>query len=432
MLQQLVNGLILGSVYALLALGYTMVYGIIKLINFAHGDLFMMGAFIGYYLINVFHLNLFVALLLTMVFTACLGMLIEFLAYRPLRHSTRIAALITAIGVSFLLEYGMVYLVGAEARAFPQALKTVKYSLGPVSISNVQMIILLVSILLMIGLQFVVKQTKMGKAMRAVSVDSDAAQLMGINVNSTISFTFALGSALAGAAGVLIGLYYNSINPLMGMTPGIKAFVAAVLGGIGIIPGAALGVAEIIRMVIVNGGDITNGAAGLTGILRYSTWPVVFIFVVLIAVAMLNFLRSSIGRQVISVRENEIAAESMGVNTTKIKVLTFTFAAMTASIAGSLYVAYIGTVVPKDFTIMRSIDYLIIAVLGGLGSMTGTILAAIVLGVLNMYLQSFSDIRMIIYSIALILVMVFKPGGLMGTKELVLSDLLFNKKKEGK
>ncbi|MGT2958638.1 ABC transporter permease [Streptococcus bovimastitidis] len=241
MLQQLVNGLILGSVYALLALGYTMVYGIIKLINFAHGDLFMMGAFIGYFLINHFHLNIFVALLLTMLITACLGMLIEFLAYRPLRNSTRIAALITAIGVSFLLEYGMVYLVGAEARAFPQALKTVKYTLGPVSISNVQLIILFVSLMLMLGLQFIVKQTKMGKAMRAVSVDSDAAQLMGINVNSTISFTFALGSALAGAAGVLIGLYYNSINPLMGMTPGIKAFVAAVLGGIGIIPGAALG-----------------------------------------------------------------------------------------------------------------------------------------------------------------------------------------------
>ncbi|MCK1196458.1 branched-chain amino acid ABC transporter permease [Streptococcus uberis] len=241
MLQQLVNGLILGSVYALLALGYTMVYGIIKLINFAHGDLFMMGAFIGFYLINVFHLNFFLALVLTMILTAILGMLIEFLAYRPLRHSTRIAALITAIGVSFLLEYGMVYLVGAEARAFPQALKTVKYILGPIAITNVQVIILTVSLLLMLGLQFIVKQTKMGKAMRAVSVDSDAAQLMGINVNSTISFTFALGSALAGAAGVLIGLYYNSINPLMGMTPGIKAFVAAVLGGIGIIPGAALG-----------------------------------------------------------------------------------------------------------------------------------------------------------------------------------------------
>lgn len=241
MLQQLVNGLILGSVYALLALGYTMVYGIIRLINFAHGDLFMMGAFIGYWLISAFQMNFFVALILTMVLTAALGVIIEFLAYRPLRHSTKIAALITAIGVSFLLEYGMVYLVGANVRAFPQALETVRYDLGAFSVTNIQLIILGVSIFLMLALNFIVKQTKMGKAMRAVSVDSDAAQLMGINVNSTISFTFALGSALAGAAGVLIGLYYNSVEPLMGMTPGIKAFVAAVLGGIGIIPGAALG-----------------------------------------------------------------------------------------------------------------------------------------------------------------------------------------------
>ncbi|SUN60368.1 branched chain amino acid ABC transporter permease [Streptococcus hyointestinalis] len=241
MLQQLVNGLILGSVYALLALGYTMVYGIIKLINFAHGDIYMMGAFIGYYLINTYHMNFFVALVLTMVVTAFLGVVIEFLAYRPLRNSTRIAALITAIGVSFFLEYIMVYFVGADKRAFPQAIETVKYNLGSISITNVQLIILCVSIVLMVALQFIVKQTKMGKAMRAVSVDSDAAQLMGINVNHTISFTFALGSALAGAAGVLIGLYYNSLDPLMGMTPGIKAFIAAVLGGIGIIPGAALG-----------------------------------------------------------------------------------------------------------------------------------------------------------------------------------------------
>lgn len=241
MLQQLVNGLILGSVYALLALGYTMVYGIIKLINFAHGDVYMMGAFVGYYLISRFHMNFFVALILTMVITAAIGVIIEFLAYRPLRHSTRIAALITAIGVSFFLQYGMVYLVGAEAHAFPQAMQTIKYDLGPISVTNIQLIILAVSIILMLTLNFIVKQTKMGKAMRAVSVDNDAAQLMGINVNSTISFTFALGSAMAGAAGVLIGLYYNTLNPLMGMAPGIKAFVAAVLGGIGIIPGAAVG-----------------------------------------------------------------------------------------------------------------------------------------------------------------------------------------------
>ncbi|MCU0082329.1 branched-chain amino acid ABC transporter permease [Streptococcus danieliae] len=241
MLQQLLNGLILGSIYALLALGYTMVYGIIRLINFAHGDVYMMGAFLGYFLINTLHLNFFVALLLAMVGTAALGVLIEFLAYRPLRQSTRIAALITAIGVSFLLEYGMVFFFGANPRPFPQVIETVRYELGPVSMTNIQLLILGVSILLMIVLQLIVKKTKMGKAMRAVSVDSDAAQLMGINVNRTISFTFALGSALAGAAGVLIALYYNSLDPLMGMTPGLKSFVAAVLGGIGIIPGAALG-----------------------------------------------------------------------------------------------------------------------------------------------------------------------------------------------
>lgn len=240
-LQQLLNGLILGSIYALLALGYTMVYGIIRLINFAHGDVYMMGAFMGYFLINNLHLNFFVALLLAMAGTAALGVLIEFLAYRPLRQSTRIAALITAIGVSFLLEYGMVFFFGANPRPFPQVIDTVRYELGPVSITNIQLLILGVSILLMVVLQLIVKKTKMGKAMRAVSVDSDAAQLMGINVNRTISFTFALGSALAGAAGVLIALYYNSLEPLMGMTPGLKSFVAAVLGGIGIIPGAALG-----------------------------------------------------------------------------------------------------------------------------------------------------------------------------------------------
>ena len=222
MLQQLVNGLILGSVYALLALGYTMVYGIIKLINFAHGDIYMVGAFMGYFLLNSWKVNFFVALLLAMVGTAILGVVIEYLAYRPLRHSTRIAALITAIGVSFFLEYAMVFFVGANTRSFPQVIHTVRYNVGPISISNIQLMILGVSILLMVILQFIIQKTKMGKAMRAVSVDSDAAQLMGINVNRTISFTFALGSALAGAGGVLIGLYYNAIEPLMGMTPGIK------------------------------------------------------------------------------------------------------------------------------------------------------------------------------------------------------------------
>lgn len=239
--QQLVNGIILGSIYALLALGYTMVYGIIKLINFAHGDIYMIGAFVGYYAINSLKMNFWIALVFSMIVCAILGVVIEFLAYRPLRNSTRISALITAIGVSFFLEYIMVYFVGADTRSFPQSIKVHTYHLGSISVTNVQLLILVVALVLMVALQLIVKKTKMGKAMRAVSVDSDAAELMGISVNNTISFTFALGSSLAGAAGVLIGLYYNSIEPLMGTTPGIKAFVAAVLGGIGIIPGAALG-----------------------------------------------------------------------------------------------------------------------------------------------------------------------------------------------
>ncbi len=239
--QQLINGLSLGSIYALLALGYTMVYGIIKLINFAHGEIYMMGAFVGYYVTNQFKLSLIPTLLISMTICAILGVLIEFLAYRPLRKSTRIAALITAIGVSFLIQSLMIYFIGADTRPFPQIIENTNYDMKLFTISKIQLIILSTSIFLMILLQMIVKHTKMGKAMRAVSVDPDAAQLMGINVNHTISFTFAIGSSLAAAGGVLIGLYYNSIDPMMGVAPGLKAFIAAVFGGIGIIPGAALG-----------------------------------------------------------------------------------------------------------------------------------------------------------------------------------------------
>ncbi len=231
----------LGSVYALLALGYTMVYGIIKLINFAHGDIYMLGAYFGYFFIKVLHLNFFIALILAMAVSAIIGVVIEYIAYRPLRHSPRIAVLISALGISFLLENGMTYLYGSDQRSFPQAIKTVQYHFYGIQVSNIQLIIAVTSIVLMLLLTYIVKNTKMGRAMRAVSADPDAASLMGININHTISFTFAIGSALAAAGGVLIGLYYNSIDPLMGMTPGLKAFVAAVLGGIGIIPGAAVG-----------------------------------------------------------------------------------------------------------------------------------------------------------------------------------------------
>ena len=240
-LQQIVNGLSLGSTYALITLGYTMVYGIIKLINFAHGDIYMLGAYIGFAVITKLGLGFFPALIIAMVLCAIIGILTERIAYKPLRNSARITLLITAIGVSFFMEYVMVYFVGANVRAFPDIIPKTQYHLGNVVINLQQIVILCTTIALMVLLQFVVHKTKIGKAMRAVSADRDAAELMGINVNRTISATFAIGSALAGAGGVMVGMFYNSINPLMGMMPGLKAFVAAVFGGIGIIPGAMIG-----------------------------------------------------------------------------------------------------------------------------------------------------------------------------------------------
>jgi len=242
-MQQLINGLSLGSIYALIALGYTMVYGIIQLINFAHGDVYMVGAFVGYFCMTRLGLGFPESLLIAMAACTVLGVLIERLAYRPLRNSTRIAVLITAIGVSLVLEYTVMYIAGASVRTYPQLpeFMTGSFVVGGVVIKNLQLIIVGISVTLMIILQYIVRRTRVGKAMRAVSQDPEAARLMGINVDNTISVTFALGSALAGAAGVLVGVYYNSIDPLMGIMPGLKAFVAAVFGGIGLIPGALLG-----------------------------------------------------------------------------------------------------------------------------------------------------------------------------------------------
>jgi branched-chain amino acid transport system permease protein len=242
-IQQIINGISLGSIYALVALGYTMVYGIIKLINFAHCDVYMIGAYIGYYCMKFLGLGVFPSIVIAMAVCTIIGVLIEKIAYKPLRNSPRITVLITAIGVSLFLEYIMMFFVKANARAYPniEGAFADTLQLGNIIISMKQVLIVVITIVLMILLQLIVKKTRIGKAMRAVSLDKDAAELMGINVNNTISFTFAIGSALAGAAGVLVGIYYNSINPLMGILPGLKAFVAAVFGGIGLIPGAFIG-----------------------------------------------------------------------------------------------------------------------------------------------------------------------------------------------
>lgn len=241
MIQQLLNGLALGSVYALIAIGYTMVYGIIKLINFAHGDIYMAGAYFGYVAVSRLNLGFIPALILAMALSALLGIIIEKVAYKRLRNSPRITLLITAIGMSLLLENGFRLIFGPNPKPFPELLVTKIYHIGSLRVNNIQLIIFGVSIVLVVILEYIVFKTKTGKAMRASSYDIEAAKLMGINVDRIISLTFAIGSALAGAGGILVGIAYPRIEPYMGIMPGLKAFVAAVLGGIGVLPGAMLG-----------------------------------------------------------------------------------------------------------------------------------------------------------------------------------------------
>lgn len=267
--------------------------------------------------------------------------------------------------------------------------------------------------------------------------------IVAVGLNLVIGFT---GQFSFGSAGFMaIGAYSSAIiSARMAPTWGtifLSMLIGAIVAGIvAIIVGyptlrlkgdylaiATLGVSEIIRILIMNGGDLTNGAAGLSGIILFTDWGMTFIFAVIVIVLILNFINSPSGRATLSVREDEIASESMGVNVTRVKVIAFTIGAMVTAVAGSLYAGFIGTVTPKDFTWMKSVDALIIVVLGGLGSITGTIIAAIILGLLNMFLQDFGAIRMIIYSLILILVMIFRPGGLLGTWEFKLSRF-FNKK----
>ncbi len=270
-LQQLINGLALGSIYALIALGYTMVYGVLRFINFAHSDVMMLGAFAAYFLApevaRVFgpqsYLGAFVVLLLAVLLCASIGVLIEFLAYRPLRQRPKLTALITAIGVSLFIEFTCQHkkVFGAETKPFPKLLPEHDFHLGGMMLNSNDLLVPLITATLLALLWFIVQRTKVGTAMRAVAFNEQAAALMGVNVNRIISFTFGLGSALAAVAGILYAMKAPGIEPLMGIQPGLRAFIAAVLGGIGNLPGAALG-----GLVL---GLLETFAGGIPGVSNY-------------------------------------------------------------------------------------------------------------------------------------------------------------------
>jgi branched-chain amino acid transport system permease protein len=295
-LQQLINGLALGAVYALIALGYTMVYGVLRFINFAHGDVFMLGAFAGYFLspvVNRFlpaqsYLGGCLVLALAMAICCGLGILIELLAYRPLRKRPKLTVLITAIGVSLFIEYTCQHraVFGSAPRGYPHLIPYANWHIGNLMVGSTPVIIFAVTIVLLIILTFIVQRTRMGIAMRAVAFQEQAAALMGININSIISFTFGLGSALAGAGGILFAMNSGSIDPLMGVQIGLKAFVAAVLGGIGNLPGAALG--GLILGVVET---IVGGIPGLSNYRDGIAYGILILILIVRPVGLLGKLR---------------------------------------------------------------------------------------------------------------------------------------------
>jgi branched-chain amino acid transport system permease protein len=245
-LQQLVNGLTIGGIYAMIAVGYTMIYGVIQLINFAHGEIYMLGAFFSFTFITFLGLPFYAAFLLAMLCCAVCGVLLDIVAYRPLRQSPRLAALITAIGMSIFLQNLAMVIWGSRPKPFPHGALPAYFENKAVTISGVSLswfhlFIFAVTIIMMVGLNLIIQKTRWGKAMRAVAQNKTMAALTGINVNRVISYTFALAGSLGGAAGILVGAYYNSLYPTMGYIAGVKAFAAAVLGGIGSVPGAMLG-----------------------------------------------------------------------------------------------------------------------------------------------------------------------------------------------
>ena len=272
---QLFNGLQTGSVYALVALGYSMVYGIILLLNFAHGDIIMVGAYTAFYAMTAFHLHPIFSVVLAVITSTLLGVVIEKVAYTPLRSAPRLALPITALGISFLLEDGAQLLFGADAKSM-DTLVPGNVTFGPVTVSYTAILTIIVAVIAMVALTLLVQKTKLGKAMRAVSEDMGAAQLMGISLNKTISFTFAVGSALAGIGSVLYLCAYSQASPTMGSMLGLKAFVAAVLGGIGSIPGAMIG------------GFAIGLLEALVAAVGLSVWKDAVVFAILIVVLLVK------------------------------------------------------------------------------------------------------------------------------------------------
>ena len=384
--QSLINGLNQGAIYALIALGYTMVYGIIRMINFAHGDFIMIGAYTLFYTILLMvnaGMPAWLSVIVAIAVCALVGVLVETFAYRPVRKAGPMSALITALAMSIFLENLAMVLFGAKPHNVQAIFSLSTITVGSVALPLNVLLTIAIGLGIMIALQLFVKKTKLGKAMRAVPQDKDASILVGINVNRIITTTFAIGSGLAAVAALMYCATYPRVTNDMGSMMGMKAFI-----------------------------------------LKLSTFDRAFWIMVVCVTVMFLFVRSRFGRTVQAIREDYIAASASGINVTYYKVLTFAVSAFFAGVGGSVYAHYMTAMIPTNFNFNYSAELLSEVIIGGTGSLTGSIIGAAFLSSLPELMRDFSTYRMLAYSVVLVLVMLFRPGGIFGRWEFSLTRLL--------
>lgn len=384
--QSLINGLNQGAIYALIALGYTMVYGIIRMINFAHGDFIMIGAYTLFYTIPLMvnaGMPAWLSVIVAIAVCALVGVLVETFAYRPVRKAGPMSALITALAMSIFLENLAMVLFGAKPHNVQAIFSLSTITVGSVALPLNVLLTIAIGLGIMIALQLFVKKTKLGKAMRAVPQDKDASILVGINVNRIITTTFAIGSGLAAVAALMYCATYPRVTNDMGSMMGMKAFI-----------------------------------------LKLSTFDRAFWIMVVCVTVMFLFVRSRFGRTVQAIREDYIAASASGINVTYYKVLTFAVSAFFAGVGGSVYAHYMTAMIPTNFNFNYSAELLSEVIIGGTGSLTGSIIGAAFLSSLPELMRDFSTYRMLAYSVVLVLVMLFRPGGIFGRWEFSLTRLL--------
>jgi branched-chain amino acid transport system permease protein len=410
--QQVVNGLSLGAVYALIALGYSMVYGVLRLLNLAHGDVYMVGAFVGYGVLSLLAPGatplvpawaiLPAMLLAAMLVCGLLGVAIERLAYRPLRRAPRLAALLSALGVSFFLQNAMLLVASGRVRTLASELlipTSLAVELGDLRVSVVRLLVLLTAIILMVGLHLLVRRTRLGRSMRAVAVDREAAAMTGVDVDRVVVSTFFLGSALAGVAGVLVALLFTQVSHVMGFAAGFKGLTAAVLGGVGSMPGAMLGGLLL---------GLTGGPNGITGVDPLATvgarppdiaesYLIWLIALGLVVLAISHLDRSPLGRAWRAIGEDPLAAASLGIPVNRVRLLALAVAGGMAGLGGAIFAAWQRAVFPSSFDLGLLITLYGMLVLGGVGSLRGAVVGAVLLTLLPELLRDPATASLLFY-----------------------------------